>query len=107
MDRKKIDPALRAALDAAAQQNDTVEAVVVLNPTDSSKGVDSPEETIRRGKALVKRVRDTVGYGPDQVNVFEHLQSLAIRAQPRFIEHLLEQPEVDAAMANGSPARRK
>lgn len=98
----KIDPALRAALAAAKKGTRDVEAIVMLVPTDESVGVDSPDETIRKGKALVARVRKAVGRAPGEVNVFENLQSMAIRADAQFIEELIAQPEVGSAMSSAS-----
>ncbi|MBX3210941.1 MAG: hypothetical protein KF850_02815 [Labilithrix sp.] len=104
MARFKIDPVLKATLEASKASNQPVEAVVVLAPSDTSSGVDSPAETTRKGKALLARVEHAVGRAPDSVNVFENLQSVAVRADARFIEMLLEQPEVDSAMANRAVA---
>jgi len=112
MDPRKVDPNLRAALAAAKAGGDEIEAVVVLNPTDPERGVDSPDETVRKGNAIVARVCEQVGSSPRAVNVFEHMQSMSVRADADFIEKLIEQPEVDAALANRSisgtdPARKK
>jgi hypothetical protein len=100
MDRAKVDPALRAALATAKAGRGTVDAVVTLAPSDPAIGVDSPAETVKKGRALVARVRAAVGTEPDAVNVFENLQSMAVSADASFIEELISQPEVNAAMAN-------
>ena len=100
----QVHPQLERLLeeaDASSADSDTcVEAVVTLLPSDVEQVVDSPEATIQKGQELVARVKRLTAEDADAVTIFEHMQSMAVRARPRFLRALLEQPEIESALPN-------
>jgi hypothetical protein len=80
--------------------DDAVEAVLMLHSADPQEPAATPEEI----EPLVKRLHDrasvATGHTADQVNVFRNMGSIAIAAKGKFLQALIEQPEVASAMAN-------
>ena len=96
--RITIDPQLLRQLKGARNQR-SVGAVFTLRG-DERGATLSPKET----KAVVKRMLDRIGRQtkskPKDVNVFSNIQSFALEAPVEFVKTLLEQPEIDSAVAN-------
>lgn len=95
----EISRALRRQLDAAGEA-ERVEAVLTLRPDEGSGEPAEPaavEETVER---VLRRVAEETGTTDYDFNVFGFLESFAVVAEPRFIERLLGQPEVESATAN-------
>ena len=49
---------------------------------------------------LLERVSRKTGVDPDRVNVLRDLGSLVVSAKPQFLKELIDQPEIEAAVAN-------
>ena len=96
-----IDPELVRQL-ADAGEDGTVEAVVRLK---AGKGADTPEpdQTERIAQELVSRAQRSSGRREHGVNVFRYMGSFAVSAPKAFVEHLIHEPEVAAAVANRQP----
>ena len=97
----RMDPALSAQLDAAAADDQPVQAVIALRrdagPAAGAQDVGAIAED------LLARVARETGCAPVDHNVFRNLGSFVVVAPPQFVRALLEQPEVEAAMANRQP----
>lgn len=95
----QVSPTLRRQLDAAGDA-ERVEAVLTLKPNEDSTEPAPPkvvEETVER---VLRRVAEETGTADYDFNVFGFLESFAIAAEPKFIERLLSQPEVESATAS-------
>jgi hypothetical protein len=97
----RMDPALSAQLDAAAADDLPVQAVIALRrdggPAAGAQDVGALAED------LLARVARETGSAAVDHNVFRNLGSFVVVAPPAFVRSLLEQPEVEAAMANRQP----
>ncbi len=85
--KARIDPRLLEELNRAQASGEAVEAVLFLREG----------EEIRQ---LLKRVQKLAGVAPLEVTVFKNLGSFLVVASARFVEELLEQPEIEAATKN-------
>lgn len=92
----RVDPALRARLDAAGG-DERIEAVVML--TGASASVE-PDEVRERVSRLLREVAEETDGADYEFNVFGYLGSFAIAAFPALIEDLLQRPEVESARSN-------
>ena len=99
--RARTDPELARQLKAAAPDRTPVEAVVVLRP--GSESALGPEEVETQAREVLGRVEHQVEGGRGDANVFKNLSSFVVSAEPLFIEALVEQPEVESAVANSRP----
>ena len=90
----------RKAKGAAARSR--LEVVIQLKPAKGKK-LEPPEECRRRAESLLRRVETITHEAPEDFNIFANMQSLVVRASALFLKALLEQPEVNAAVANRSP----
>ena len=90
----RTDPELAAQLRKAAAGEAPVEAVIALRRDGAAA------DTAAVAEDLLARVKDQTGAEPQDYNVFRNLGSFVVAAPPAFIERLLEQPEVESAMAN-------
>jgi hypothetical protein len=99
----KVDPELLRQLDAAAAAASPVEVVVALRPHGQDAGILTPEQTERLSRQLLERTERRTGVGAQAVNVFQHLGSFLVVAEPAFLKELLAQPEVRSAVANRQP----
>jgi hypothetical protein len=98
--RAQADPELMKQLRSAAASASPVEAVVMLRAGRPAKKGD---DTDSRAKAVINRVANETGLTPNDVNVFTSLCSFVISADARFVEGLLDQPEVASVVANRRP----
>ncbi|MBI4586284.1 MAG: hypothetical protein HY717_19925 [Planctomycetes bacterium] len=85
--KARIDPQLLEELHRAQASEEPVEAVLFLREG----------EEIRQ---LLKRVQKLAGVAPLEVTIFKNLNSFLVVASARFVEVLLEQPEIEAATKN-------
>jgi hypothetical protein len=99
--RARTDPELSRQLKAAAADRSPVEAVIVLRS--GRDGALGPDEVETQAREVLGRVEHQVGKGAADVNVLKNLASFVVSAEPEFIEALVEQPEVESAVANSRP----
>ena len=99
----RVDAELLRQLDAAGTTGSPVEAVIGLRPSGQDAGALTPEQTERLSRQLLERVERRTGVGARAVNVFEHLGSVLVVAEPAFLVELLAQPEIRSAVANRQP----
>ena len=93
-----IDPVLKRLL-AAATRNEPVGATITLRSGDGNRPL-SVKETRETVDSLIDRVRRRTGYAPLELSVFENIQSFTLRAPASFVAGLLDEPEIDSALAN-------
>jgi hypothetical protein len=99
----RVDPELRRQLDAASAAGSPVAAVIGLRPRGEGVAILTSEQTERLARQLLERIERSTGIGPRAVNVFQHLGSFLVVAEPAFLDELLAQPEVRSAVANRQP----
>ena len=80
--------------------DDAVEAVIMLHSADPQEPAATPDEMDALVARLLEKARTASGHTADQVNVFRNMGSIAIAAKGKFLQALIEQPEVASAMAN-------
>jgi hypothetical protein len=97
-EKARTDPELERQLKAAAADGSPVQAVVVLRS--GRAGPLAPDEVDAQAREVLGRVESQVGRGAADVNVFKNMSSLVVSAEPAFIEALVQQPEVESAVAN-------
>jgi hypothetical protein len=95
----KIDPALTLQLDAAESDDASVQAVVYLRS--GPKG--GPEAVTKRADAVIETARTKAGTGPSRVNVMRYLGTVAVEAPASFVRALLDDDDVESALANVHP----
>jgi hypothetical protein len=98
----KVDPELLRQLDAAKPAQRPVAAVIGLRPPGEGV-VPTPEQTQTLSRELLQRTQRRTGSSAHAVNVFQHLGSFLVVADPDFLADLLTQPEVRSALANRQP----
>jgi hypothetical protein len=98
----KVDPELLRQLDAARAAGSPVAAVIGLRPQGEG-AILTAEQTERLARQLLERIERSTGTGARAVNVFQHLGSLLVVAEPAFLAELLAQPEIRSAVANRQP----
>src|ERR687890_762856 len=96
----RTDPVLSAQLREAAAGEEPVEAVIGLRQEEGGAGGDA---VTRLTEDLLARVKVQTGAEAHDYNVFRNLGSFAVVAPARFIQGLIEQPEVESAIANRQP----
>ena len=96
----RTDPVLSAQLREAAAGDEPVQAVIGLRQAEGGAGGDAVAGLT---EDLLARVKEQTGAEAHDYNVFRNLGSFAVVAPARFIEGLLDQPEVESAMANRQP----
>lgn len=100
--KKKIDPRLLRQLDAptGVKTPGLVEAVVQLHPEAAGEVVPRPERTEAIVRSVLARVTQRLRLDPADFNVFPHLGSFVVSASREYLRELLDQPEVQGALAN-------
>lgn len=94
----KVDPELVRQLEEADAGEEPVEAVFTLGGDDGP--APSPEEVEKVTRQVIDRAQEATGAGVEDVNVFRYLASFVVRAKPRLIRSLLDQPEIGSAVPN-------
>jgi hypothetical protein len=99
---KKVQPELERQLAHAELGEESVEAVVTLG--DNGGSPPHPDAVDELAQRAIDRTQRESGEDVEDVNVLRHIALLVVRAKPRFIRSLLEQPEVKSAVANRQQA---
>jgi hypothetical protein len=95
---RRTDPELLRQLDAARASGELVQAVVTLQRT---AGVaPEPAQVEAQTKAAVERAAAATGERPSDVHVMGRIAVAYVCGSERFLRELVDQPEVDAAVAN-------
>lgn len=95
----KIDPELTTQLDAADPDDAPVQAVVYLRS--GSKG--GPAEVSKRADQVIASATTKAGTEPSRVNVMRYLGTVAIEAPASFVRALLDEDDIESALANVHP----
>lgn len=94
-----VDPELTRQLNKAANSEEKIAAVLSLRPPNDAD-VYPPERMQTKVHELLSRVAKRVGAKEQDLNIFRFMGSFVVRAGVPFIEELLRQPEIAAAVAN-------
>lgn len=94
----QVDPSLQHILGAVAEDH-PVAATFTLRADPDNRPL-SPQRTRETVDRLVGKAQEHTGHKPLDVNVFDNLQSFAVRAPAAFVKDLLESPEVESALSN-------
>ncbi len=95
----KVDPELTSQLVAADPEDRPVQAVVYLRS--GSKG--GPEAVTKRAGQVIESAKTKAGTEPSRVNVMRYLGTVAIEAPASFVRALLDEDDVELALANVHP----
>lgn len=95
----KIDPELRKLLSEEGGSDADIAAVMQLRPPPNA-AVYPPEQIQETVRTLLSRVAERVGKREKRSNIFRFLGSFVVVADVPFLEELLHQPEISAAVAN-------
>jgi hypothetical protein len=95
----KIDPELTSQLDAADPDDAPVQAVVYLRS--GSKG--GPAAVSKRADQVIASATTRAGTEPSRVTVMRYLGTVAIEAPASFVRALLDEDDVESALANVRP----
>jgi len=100
-DRTKADPELLRQLDTTAANAETVEAVFILR---RPRGAVLPPDVVEQvTHQVLDRVQREAGRRATDVNVFRHMGSFVVAGEPSLLRLLLDQPEIEAGIANRQP----
>ncbi len=99
--RARADPELLRQLDKAAASKEPVEAVFILRRPGGSVLV--PDEVEHVTDQVLKRVQREARSQAKDVNVFKNMGSFVVAGEPSLIRMLLDQPEIEAGIANRQP----
>jgi hypothetical protein len=95
----KTDALLQRQMKAGGTQ-ESVSAVFRLRPHKAKDLALPAEETEATTRQVLERVTGSVGEPPDRFHVFPSFGSFSVSAKPRFLQELLDQPEIVSAAAN-------
>jgi hypothetical protein len=95
----KVDPELATQLDAADPDDASVQAVVYLRS--GSKG--GPAAVSKRADQVIASATTKAGTEPSRVNVMRYLGTVAIEAPASFVRALLDEDDIESALANVHP----
>ncbi len=95
----KVDPELTTQLDAADPDDAPVQAVVYLRS--GSKG--GPAAVSKRADQVIASATTKAGTEPSRVNVMRYLGTVAIEAPASFVRALLDEDDIESALANVHP----
>lgn len=99
----KVDPELARQIKSAAE-GELIQAVVSLGSQARARPL-SPDEVESVAGQVLQQAQADCGERPSRVKVFRHMESFAVEASPRFLEHLFRHDEsLAAAVANQQPA---
>jgi len=97
----RADPELLRQLDKAGASAEPVEAVFILRRPSGS--VLAPDEVEQLTDQVLTRVQRESGSQVKNVNVFKHMGSFVVAGEPSLLRRLLDQPEIEAGIANRQP----
>lgn len=101
-DNSTIDPQLIRQVAQAVDSQRSVAATFTLR-SPSAKATLSPQQTSAMVRKVLNRIARQTDCKPKDVSVFPNIQSFSIDAAPSFVARLLQQPEIDSAVANEQP----
>jgi hypothetical protein len=99
--RTRADPELLRQLDDAEATKEPVEAVFILRRPSGS--VLAPDEVEQVTTQVLRRVQREAGSQVKDVNVFKNMGSFVVAGEPSLLRRLLDQPEIEAGIANRQP----
>jgi hypothetical protein len=99
--RARADPELLRQLAEAAASGEPVEAVFILRRRSGS--VLAPDEVEHVTNQVLRRAQCEAGSHMKDVNVFKNMGSFVVAGEPSLLRLLLEQPEIEAGIANRQP----
>jgi hypothetical protein len=99
--RTRADPELLHQLDEAEASKEPVEAVFILRRPSGS--VLAPDEVEQVANQVLRRVQGETGSHVKDVNVFRNMGSFVVAGEPALLRRLLDQPEIEAGIANRQP----
>jgi hypothetical protein len=99
MTAKAHDELIRQ-IETAEAANEGVEAVFSIRSPDPARKFATPEQTESVVKSLIERLEVETGESPSDYNIFKNLGSFAVAASPRFMRRMLDQSEIESALAN-------
>jgi hypothetical protein len=99
--RTRADPELLHQLDEAEARKEPVEAVFILRRPSGS--VLAPDEVEQVTNEVLGRVQREDGSQVKDVNVFRNMGSFVVAGEPSLLRRLLDQPEIEAGIANRQP----
>jgi hypothetical protein len=99
--RARADPELLHQLDEAEASKEPVEAVFILRRPSGS--VLAPDEVEKVTNEVLGRVQREDGSQVKDVNVFKNMGSFVVVGEPPLLRRLLDQPEIEAGIANRQP----
>jgi hypothetical protein len=97
----RADPELLHQLDEAEANKEPVEAVFILRRPSGS--VLAPDEVEQVTNEVLGRVEREDGSQVKDVNVFKNMGSFVVAGEPSLLRRLLDQPEIEAGIANRQP----
>ncbi len=95
----KIDPELTRQLDAADIDDAPVQAVVHFR----SSGKRGPAGVTEVADAAIGSASSKAGTAPIRVNVMRYLGVMSVEAPASFVRALLDEDDVESALANVHP----
>ncbi|GEM_PF-2728410 len=98
--RVRIHPDLRDLLRQNKLTDTPIRAIIMLRARDPRKPIFVPRETKASVDAMVVRAREKTGQKEQWYTVFGYLGSFAISASAEFLNALLTEEEVGAAIAD-------
>jgi hypothetical protein len=96
---KRVDPELTRQLDEAALDDRPIQAVVYLR----SAAMGSPEAITSMADEVLAAAKAKAGTEPSRVNVMRNLGTVALEAPASFVRALIDEDEVESALANVQP----
>jgi len=95
----KVDPELTRQLDEAGLADRPVQAVVYFR----SGGKGGPKAVTKVAETVIESATARSGCEPTRVNVMRYLGTMAVEAPAAFVRALLDEAEVESALANVHP----
>ena len=96
----RVDPELTRQLDEADATDAAVQVVVFLRS--GKRG--GPDAVTRGATHAIESAKARSGTEPSRVNVMRNLGTVALEAPASFVRALLDETEVESALANVQPA---
>ena len=100
---KKTDPELLRQIDSVETNNDSIQAVFSLALP--LKKLLDPKQVEEKTNQVLERVEREVGSKPKEVNIFKNLGSFLVSADASFIRQVINDPDIDTAVANKQPKK--
>ncbi len=101
--RTKTDPELLRQIDAVETDDDSIQAVFSLALP--MKKLLDPKQVEETTNQVLERAEKEVGSKPKNVNIFKNLGSFTVSADASFIRQIIDDPDIDSAVANKQPKK--